>query len=128
MRAGAVRVDQATDRGEVAGLVLCYCRADPSDTTDDLMAGDNRVYSGHGTAPLVTHRMEVRVADAAEEDLDLHVVFGWIAPRDRGGRKRRCLTGSGISFRVVHECMLLYSKYACRRCNKPNVTHQLLYR
>ena len=26
--------------------------------------------------------MEIGVADAAEEDFDLHVVFGWIAPLD----------------------------------------------
>ena len=42
------------------------------------------------------------MADAAEEDFDLHVVFGWIAPRDRGGGQRRCRTGSGVSFRLVH--------------------------
>jgi hypothetical protein len=26
--------------------------------------------------------MEIRVADAAEEDFNLNVVFGWIAPRE----------------------------------------------
>ena len=39
--AGAVRVDQAADRGEVAGLELGDCRADLGDTADDLMAGNN---------------------------------------------------------------------------------------
>jgi hypothetical protein len=29
--------------------------------------------------------MEIGVADAAEEDFDLHIVFGWVAPSDRGG-------------------------------------------
>jgi hypothetical protein len=32
--------------------------------------------------------MEIGVADAAEEDFNLHVVFGWIAPRDLGGGQR----------------------------------------
>jgi hypothetical protein len=32
--------------------------------------------------------MEVRVADTAEKDLDLNVVFARIAPRDRHGSKR----------------------------------------
>jgi hypothetical protein len=43
------------------------------------------------------------MADAAEENLDLNVVLGGIAPRDRGGGKRRCRAGNGISFCVVHE-------------------------
>ena len=38
--AGAVGIDQAADRGEVAGLELGDCRADLGDTADDLMAGD----------------------------------------------------------------------------------------
>ena len=36
--AGAVRVDHAADRGEVAGLVLGDRRADLGDAADDLMA------------------------------------------------------------------------------------------
>ena len=77
--AGAVGVDHAADRGEVAGLVLRNCRADLGDTADDLVAGDNRVDRGHELAPLVADRVQIGVADAAEQDLDLHVVFGWIA-------------------------------------------------
>ena len=49
--------------------------------------------------------MEIGVADAAEEDFDLHVAFGRIAPRNRGRGQRRCRTGSGISFRVVSAWM-----------------------
>jgi hypothetical protein len=29
--------------------------------------------------------MDIGVTDAAEEDFDLNVVFGWIAPGDRVG-------------------------------------------
>ena len=36
-----------------------------------------------------------------EENLDLHVAVGRIAPRDRVVGERRCLTGSGVGFRVV---------------------------
>jgi hypothetical protein len=35
-------------------------------------------------------------------------VLGGIAPRDRGGGKRRCHTGSGVGLRVVHRL----NKYA----------------
>ena len=96
--AGAVGVDQAADRDEVAGLVLGDGGADCGDTADDLMAGDDRVDSGHELAPLVADGMEIGVADAAEEDFDLHVVFGWIAPRNCRGGKWRGRTGSGVSF------------------------------
>jgi hypothetical protein len=46
--------------------------------------------------------VKIRVANAAEQDFDLYVVFGWFAPRDRGKGKRRCRDGSGVSFRVLH--------------------------
>src|SRR5450755_2062525 len=51
--AGAVRVDQATNGGEVARLVLRNRRACLGDTPDDLVTRDNRVGSGHELAPLV---------------------------------------------------------------------------
>src|ERR1017187_1294842 len=106
--AGAVRVDEAADRGELAGLVLGNCCANFGDTPDDLMAWDNRVDSGHELAPLVADRMEIRVADAAEQDFNLNVVFGWVPTRDRCGGKRRCRTPSGVSLRVVHNLCSCY--------------------
>jgi len=80
MGTSAVRVNHAADPSEVAGLVLGNCRANLSDTSDNLMTGDNGIGSRHEVAPLVTHRMDIGVTDAAEKDFDLYVVFGWIAP------------------------------------------------
>ena len=100
--AGAVGVDHAADCGEVADFELCYGGANLCDAADDLVTGDAGVDGGHHTAPLVASLMQIGMTDAAEEDLDLHVILGWIAPRDRGGRKRRFLTGSGVRFCVVH--------------------------
>ena len=48
------------------------------------MTRDDRVGRGHELAPLVTDRMEVGVADAAEEDFDLHVPLGRISAFDLG--------------------------------------------
>src|SRR5208283_2991035 len=90
------------DGGEVAALELGDCRANLGDAADNFVARDNRVDRGRELAPLVANRMEIRVADATEQDFNLNVVFGWIAPRDHGGGQRRCRTRSGISFRVVH--------------------------
>src|SRR6266700_3548783 len=103
--AGAVRIDHAADRGEITWLVLGNCRADLGHTADDLVTGDNRVIRGHELAPLVAHRMEIGVADAAEEDLDLHVAVSWIAPLDLGGGQQRCRTGSRVSLGVVRSWM-----------------------
>ena len=68
-------------------------------------------------APLVTDLMEIGVADAAEEDFDLHVAFGRIAPRDRGGGQRRCRTGSGVSLRGVHTFSMLSRAPLCKICH-----------
>jgi hypothetical protein len=101
IRARAVRVDHTAHRGEIAGLVLGNRRADLRDTTDDLMTRDNRIVGRHELAPFVPDRMQIGVADAAEEDLDLHVAFSRFATVDLGGSQRRCRTAGGVSFRVV---------------------------
>src|ERR1700730_7960435 len=62
---------------------------------------------GHDIAPLVTDLMKIGVADAAEENLELHVAFGRIAPWNHGGGQWRCRTGSRVGLRVVHGFVLL---------------------
>ena len=96
----AVGVNQAADCSKVAGLEVGDCGADVGNTADDLMSGNAWIDSGHRT-PLITDLVEVRVADTAEKDFDLNVVFAWIAPRDRGGRKRRFRTRSSVSLRFI---------------------------
>src|SRR5439155_6771579 len=107
LRAGAVRIDHAADRGEIAGLVLGDCRPDLDHTADDLVAGDNRVIRGHELAPLVPDRMEIGVADAAEENFDLHVPVSWIAAADLSGGQPRCRARSGVSLRI--ECSWMHT-------------------
>src|SRR5213594_733086 len=99
--AGAVRVDHAADRGEIARFVLGDCRADLGHAADDLVTGNNWIIRGHELAPLVADRMEIGVADAAEEDLDLHVAVSWIATFDLSGREPRCRARGGVRLRVV---------------------------
>src|ERR1700743_2643914 len=74
------------------------------------MAGNARIDRGHGAAPLIAHLVQIGVADAAEQNLNLYVGFGGIAPRDRGGGERRCSAGSGVCFRVVHKPTLLRAR------------------
>jgi hypothetical protein len=76
LRAGAVGVDHAADRGELAGLELADRGADLGDKANNLVAGDAGVNSRHDFVPLVTHSVKIGVADTAEEDFNLHVSFG----------------------------------------------------
>ena len=69
------------------GLNLVTAGADLGDAADDFMAGNAGIDGGHEAAPLVAGLVKVGVADAAEEDFDLHVVVGGIAALD-GGRKQ----------------------------------------
>src|SRR6266496_761677 len=109
--AGAVGIDQAPDGDEVARFVFGNFRADLCYAAHDLMAGHNRVNSRHELAPFVAHRMQIGVADAAEENIDLHVALGRIASRDGRGSQWRCLTGSGVRFRVVCSWMHVFSPF-----------------
>jgi hypothetical protein len=96
----AVGVNQTADCSKVAGFELGDCGADLGDTTDDLMSWNAWIESGH-PAPLVTDLVQVRVADTAEKDFDLNVVFARIAPGDRRGCKWRFRTRSRVSLRFI---------------------------
>ena len=79
LEAVTVGVNHAADCSNVAWLEFGDCRADLSDTADDLMSRNAWVDSGHRT-PFATDLVEVRVADTAEKDFNLNVVFARIAP------------------------------------------------
>jgi len=69
------------------GDVAFFLEAEPDrGVPEDLVARDERV---GGSAPFVTHGVEVGVADAAVEDLDLDVRGKRVAARDGQGTKRR---------------------------------------
>ena len=52
------------------------------------MTGHDRVHSGHELAPLVPDRMQIGVADAAEENFNLHIAFGRFTTVYLGGSER----------------------------------------
>jgi hypothetical protein len=64
------------------------------------MSRNTWIDSGH-CAPLATDGVEVRVADTAEKDFNLNVVFPWIASWDRDWGKWRFSTRSSISLRFI---------------------------
>jgi hypothetical protein len=95
-----IGVNQAAYCGKVAGLELSDCGADLGDTANDLMSRNAWIDSGHRT-PLATNGVEVRMADTAEKDFDLNVVFARITPWDRGGGKGRFRTRSRVGLRFI---------------------------
>ena len=105
----ATGINEAADTGEVADFEFCdlIARLDH--------AADNFVSRHHGinrVAPFVAGLMDVGVADAAIEDLDLDVVGTHIPALEAERRKRICGTLSGIGFRVIHRSdkLTLYRK------------------
>jgi hypothetical protein len=83
----AVGINHAADCGNIATLEFGDCRTDLGDTANDLMTRNAWIDSGHRT-PLATNGVEIGVADTAEKDFDLNVVFAWITPRNRSRGKR----------------------------------------
>jgi hypothetical protein len=116
--AGAIGVHHAADGSDVAGLEAGDGGADLGYAADDFVTRNTWINGGHEFAPLVANLVEIRVTNAAIQNFDLYVVFGWVAPRDCVGDQRRRRTGSGVSFRVVHmhnvdaRWALRYAEYA----------------
>src|SRR5207237_1444133 len=64
----AAAVDHAADADEIADLVARRARPGAAHPADDLVSGHAGV---DGVAPFVLHLMDVRMANAAEQDVDL---------------------------------------------------------
>ena len=84
--ARAAGVDEAADAGEIAFLELRDLATDAADAADDLMSGNVRI---DGVVPFVAGGMQVGMADAAIEDLDLDILRARIAALEGGERERR---------------------------------------
>ena len=120
-RAGAIRVDQAADRGEVAGLNL-VTRPDPGDTPDDLMAGDDRVDGGHDAAPLVADQWRSEW-QMPQNRISICTSCSVASRRVIVSDQRRCRTGSGVCLRLVHGSVLLEEKLTSVWCDEPDPAH-----
>ena len=97
IHAGAARIDEAADPGEVAFFEVFHLRSDLDDTAHDLMPRDAGI---GGALPLVAHCMHIRVANTAKENLDPDIPLAGIAAVEAkggewcGGR----LSGVGVGF------------------------------
>jgi hypothetical protein len=104
---GAARVHHATDGGNVAFLEFFDLRAGFHDASEDFVAGDARI---SGALPFVAGDVEVRMADAAEKNLDLDIVRVGIAALEGERSERRSLGEGGKSFGVIHIFIFYHSR------------------
>src|SRR6059058_699362 len=70
IRARPARVDHAADRDQIAFFECLHLATGFHHTTDDLMSGHARVRS---ESPLISGNMQIRVADPAKKNFDLHI-------------------------------------------------------
>ena len=77
---------------------------DSCHSADNLMPRHAGIHCRKDALPFISDSMEIGVADAAEEDVELHVAFCRFPTRNRGDNQRRCWTGSGIGFGIPPLC------------------------
>jgi hypothetical protein len=100
-------IDQAADADQIAGLVAADLGPDGRDPADDLMARHERPVH---IAPLALGCVQIGVADAAEQDLDLHIIGAQIAAIEipvaqRGAGVERSVGGGGDHRRTLGQVM-----------------------
>src|SRR5262249_53655493 len=102
LRACAVRIDYATNRTQIADLKLRNARPNFRNASHGFGAGNTGIHGRHRFAPLVAGRMQIGVANAAEKNLELHVLLGRITTVDRARCEwRSCACGS-VGFCFEH--------------------------
>ena len=95
VRTRAARVHEATHADGVADLEFRHPAADGRHAAHDFVAGHGRVL---GEMPFIPREMQVGVADAAVENLDLHVARERLAALDHGRAQRGGGAGGGEGF------------------------------
>ncbi len=92
-------IDKDTDAHMIAHLVPGHATAYAGDNARDLVPGN---HGEDALEPLVTDLMNVGVANAAELDVDVDVVFAEIAAVELKRGQLRAGLGRGISGSVRH--------------------------
>ncbi len=110
-------VDHAADTDRVTLLELRYRLAHRHHAADDLVPRYARI---HRAVPFAAHRVQVRVAYAAEQDLDGNVMHTWHAPLEAEWSKRRAgvlrRVGARVGFVLTHVGTPLKNSGTHREC------------
>src|SRR5438445_4691910 len=76
-RAHSAGIHETADSGKLADFEAFHLGSDACHASDNFVAWDHGI---NRAAPLVSRLMDVRVADAAVENFDQHIVWTWFAP------------------------------------------------
>ena len=76
----AAGIDQAADGGQIAFLEFADLRPNLANAADDFMTGNSRIGGWHKAGPLVAHGVQVGMAHAAVQNLDLNIRRAGLAP------------------------------------------------
>src|SRR2546422_468471 len=113
--ADSTGIHYCADAGQLADSESFYRGSDACHASDNFVAGD---HGKNRATPLVPRLMDVRVADAAVEDFDQHIVWAWFAPLKAEWFENRRRTFGCVSTcrrseerRVGKECRSRWSPY-----------------
>ena len=99
-RALSTRVHHAADRGQIAFFEIVHAAAYSRHASDDLVARHARI---RRAAPFTARGVQIGVTHAAEENVDLDIVRGRLAPLDGKRNQRRSRRLCGIGFGGGHD-------------------------
>jgi hypothetical protein len=102
-RAFTAGINETTDSGQIARFEFGHMIARLNYAPDDFMPGHHRI---DRTAPLITDLMDIGMADAAVQNLDLDVMRTNFAPLKTERAQWIGWAVSGISLCVVHSCSI----------------------
>ena len=76
---GSARIHHTADSNEIALFEFSDFETGSGNATYDFMSRNTRI---NGVVPFIACLVKVGMADATEEDFNLHVAVRWIASRD----------------------------------------------
>jgi hypothetical protein len=97
--AGPAGIDHASDGGEIALMKIFNFAPDSRHVADDFMTGNARIVCA---TPFTAGGVDIRMANAAEENVDLDIVRAGITPIDRERGEGRRFGTSGVTFGRIH--------------------------
>ena len=82
---GALMVgcNHASDTDDIALFESRYTGSNFCDLSNNLMPRDARISRRHQTVPLVARRVQIRMANATKEDVDMNISFGNVSAWNR---------------------------------------------
>jgi hypothetical protein len=92
-------INHATDCGEIALTEILHVPSDFHDAPDDFVTGNAGILRA---APFAARGMDVGMANATEENVELNIGRAWIPALERVWRQRGSFGFRGVAFGRIH--------------------------